>query len=838
MGSVSKDVSRRGFVKGASLASLAALATAGTTAMFGCTPRSMSETGTDEPQNAVALPDRENLPNEEVIWHRCASCGSTCPLQFHVSDGTIQWVECDTTGDKDFGGIEFRSCLRGRSIRRWINHPDRLKKPLKRVEGTKRGEGQYEEIEWDEAIDLFYEKLKYTLDTYGNEAVMRCTSLGTEDNATVGSWFDRLMNLLGGQLGTYGTDSQTQLDFAASNRLFSSFITQPGGFLSNISWMGSPAPVALDADLVVLFGSSAATSRLQGAMSMYDWAQMREKGTRIVCIDVRMGEEESAHPDEWMPIRPGTDGALASAINYVLITEGFADEDQIRSCCTGYDEETLPESAKGQHASYKDYLLGTGYDMVAKTPEWASPITRIPVDDIYQLARDIGNAERCFIAQGLGVQRRANGELNSASIMMIPFISGHWGLPGTSTGLKTAPSGGPACNEYTVNSGVLPLGENPVKASIPVTKRIEVIERGHEFTALRDGVHNVDKLNADVKFVYAYMTACLTNQTPDVNWSAKVLEDESKAEFIVGSDFFLTNSMMYCDLILPDVMPQETYQLAAVTSSGRNIASVFGRPVQERPFDVRSEWDWMVDLADRFGLKDAFTEGYEYEQIVRANYDALVASSTFPTLPATFDEGLELGLWHTEATPEPSLAAFRADPAANPLNTPSGKMEIYCEGLAQAAATWEFDDEYDFISPIPMYAPGFNSYEDCTEEYPLLGSTWKSKIRFQSKFNQIDVLNQACRHVVWINPLDAETRGIQTGDMVRIFNDVGEIHIEARVTPRMVPGAFALENGRMRKLDENGVDVGGCANTLVPHHWAPLSKFNCNNSIIAQIAKL
>lgn len=803
-----RGLSRRSFVKGAALATLTAAAASSTGSLFSANPALA-----DEPE-----------AEEQVIWNACAGCGiSTCPLQFHVVDGTIAYVETDTTGDKEFGGFEHRACLRGRSIRRWINHPDRLKYPLKRVEGTKRGEGVYEQISWDEAIDLFAEKLKYVIDTYGNEAVFKNGALGSVHG---GGNFARFMNMNGGFLGSYGTDSEGQADFAAGYMLH-------GDFYWGASYEGSNTSVMMDSDVIVLFGSSAATSRISGAGCMYDIAKARENGAKIYWIDVRQGEECSGGNDEWIPIRPGTDAALAAALCYVFITEGYADEKFLHTHTVGYDEETMPESAKGQNKSYKDYILGTGYDMVAKTPEWASPITQIPVEKIYELAHVIGEAKAAYIGAGVGVQRRSNGENACASIMMVPLVSGHWGLPGTSTGLKCTGTYGPM-----ISTG-LPAGENPVTAQIPVPKRFEVIERGEEFTPERDGLRGADSLPTNVKFLYAYSSGMIANQNPDVNWSTSILEDESKCEFIVGSDFFMTSSMKYCDLILPDIMPQEKLNFTSPATSGNAGCAVFGSPVQEPPFGCRSEFDWIADLAERFGQREQFTEGKTTDQLVHEGYDSAVASGNYPMLPATYEEALETGyLWYPVDGGMPQHAAFREDPEANPLPTPSGKVEVYSEALAEIADTWILDDSRDVISPIPIYNPGYESWEDATEQYPLMVSSWKSKIRYHSKWNQVDILNQACRHRVWINPIDAEPRGIAEGDMVKVYNDRGAIAIEAHVTPRIIPGAMALEEGRMRQLDENGVDVGGCVNTLTPHHLSPLAKHNNSNSILAQVEKL
>ncbi len=108
--------------------------------------------------------------SEKVIWGACSvNCGSRCALRLHVKDNEVTWVETDNTGSDEYGNHQVRACLRGRSIRRRINHPDRLNYPMKRV-GT-RGEGKFERISWDEALDTIASSLKKTVEQYGNEAV-------------------------------------------------------------------------------------------------------------------------------------------------------------------------------------------------------------------------------------------------------------------------------------------------------------------------------------------------------------------------------------------------------------------------------------------------------------------------------------------------------------------------------------------------------------------------------------------------------------------------------------------------------------------------------------------
>ena len=145
-------LSRRTFVKG-SLASLAATGAVGS-ALFGCAPQSDTRAGNEEPMPATG----EEAAPDEIHWSQCnVNCGGNCIFQWHSRDGKVLYMETDNTGDND---LQARACLRGRSMRRWLNSPDRLLYPMKRV--GKRGEGKFEQISWDEAIDTIAEKLKYT----------------------------------------------------------------------------------------------------------------------------------------------------------------------------------------------------------------------------------------------------------------------------------------------------------------------------------------------------------------------------------------------------------------------------------------------------------------------------------------------------------------------------------------------------------------------------------------------------------------------------------------------------------------------------------------------------
>lgn len=807
-------LSRRTFVKG-SLAGVALAGAAGS-ALYGCAPKA-EETAKD---GAAATSD-------QIAWSQCnVNCGGNCVFQWHSRDGKIVYMESDNTGDAD---LQARACLRGRSMRRWINSPDRLLYPMKRV--GKRGEGKFEQISWDEAIDTIASELKRVIDTYGNEAIY--VNYATGMYSTTGrNPSKRLLSLLGGFINQ-GYDYSTHMMSAVMPYMFGSD-KEKGSVYSpydNVN-ASSFSEAERASDLVVMFGNSPAETRMGGANAVWDFAKVREavngRGGKIINIDYRLNESASGHPDEWLPIRPGTDAALCSAIAHEWIANGQVNKEFLDKYCVGYDEDTMPESAKGQNKSYKDYIMGTGYDMVEKTPEWAAPITQISADRIRELAAAIAAAKAPFICQGWGSQRHTNGEDTARAISMLPILIGQLGLPGTNTGQREA-------EPPTYLVGSLPF-KNPIKTAIPVYQWVNAVDHGKDMTATNAGIIGADKLGSDIKFLWNYAGNCITNQHGDINYTHEVLQDESKLEFILVWDTVMTDSAKYADILLPDAMRSEQLNMQTQGYSEYYTAVVVGGPAQEAPGECRTSYDVCADIADKFGKKDEYTEGRTQEEWIQHLYEeGAKADGKMPT----WDEIKAQGIYKRALEPSIGLKDFRDDPAKNPLGTPSGKIEIYSEQLATIAATWELKED-EAINPIPVFTPGFQGYGSVTDEYPLYCSGFHHKSRTHSSFGFIPELEAVARQQLWINPMDADPRGIKDGDKVAVKSPAGEIRIEAKVTPRIVPGTIGIPQGAWHKADMGGdrVDEGACVNTLTTYKPTPLAKGNGPaHSIIAQVTK-
>ena len=805
----SGGISRRNLVKSTAIGSLA-LAAGGLSLPFGLRPA------------AAALQQSLQPADDKVVWGACSvNCGSRCALRLHVRDDEVFWVETDNTGDDIYGDHQVRACLRGRSIRRRINHPDRLNYPMKRV--GKRGEGKFERISWDEALDLLTNSLRDTVAKYGNEAVYINYSSGIVGgnitrSSPYASLVARLMNCYGGFLSHYGTYSTAQIACAMPY----TYGSNEGNSTSDIE----------NSQLVVMFGNNPAETRMSGGGITYYLEQARERSNaRMIVIDPRYTDTAAGREDEWIPIRPGTDAALVAGIAWVLIDENLVDQPFLDKYCVGYDETTLPEGAPA-NGHYKAYILGHGDDATAKTPAWASRVTGIPVDRIVKLAREIGSAKPAYICQGWGPQRQANGELTSRAIAMLPILTGNVGINGGNSGARES--------TYTITIERMPLPDNPVKTQISCFSWTDAIARGPEMTATRDGVRGKDKLDVPIKFIWNYAGNTIINQHSDINKTHDILQDDTQCEMIVVIDNFMTSSANYADLVLPDLMTVEQEDIIPNDYAGNMGYLIFLQPVTAPKFERKPIYWIMSEVAKRLGpnVYQRFTEGRTQAEWLQFLYAKMVAKD--PQLPA-YEALKEMGIYKRK-DPNGHFVAykkFRDDPAANPLKTPSGKIEIYSGRLADIAGKWELEKD-ETISPLPVYASTFEGWDDPErKQFPLQLFGFHYKARTHSSYGNIDVLQAACRQEVWLNPVDAASRGISNGDMVRVFNARGELRIAAKVTPRIMPGVSAMGQGAWHTADMHGdrIDHGSCINTLTTHRPSPLAKGNPQHTNLVQIEK-
>jgi len=769
----------------------------------------------------VVPPTPPVTEGETMNWSACmVNCGSNCPVKVFSKDGVITRIESEFTTSDEYGNHDVRACLRGRSLRKRVYAPERLKYPMKRV--GPRGSGQFERISWDEALDTVAERLQGIIDRYGNESLFNMT--GTGSFAYFKGVFtmpQRLMNSIGGCLDKYGVYSYAQLLEAATYTFGTPYAGLQGSCITQIE----------NSDLAVFIGYNPSEIRMSGSGISYDFLNIKQKNNlRTIIIDPRYTDTAVGKEDQWLPIRPGTDAALFEALAYEWITQDKVDQAFLDKYCVGYDEKTLPEGV-GYEESYKSYILdnATVDDLTpgvnAKTPARAASITGIPEHTIIELAREIAAAKAPFIHLGSALNRQAAGENNMRAGYMLSILLGKIGLPGTTNGGQS--KGG----FFYVPP--LSAGTNPVTKQISFFTYLQAVEDGKNMSVLKDGVRGVEldengdgKLGTDIKAIVNWFSNSMVNQHSDVNKTREILKDESKCEFILMVDNLMTESAKFADIILPDTTWLEDEELVNQNNVAGGTATLIQMSSAIEPlFESRHSYDICTEIAKRMGVEQAFTEGKTKQQWLNEMYVGAQAAN--PGLPDR-EVMLEQGIYR-KYLPHGSyiaLKGFRDDPETNRLYTPSGKLEIYSSRLAHKARTWELR-EGDVISALPKYTPTWDGFDDgeTREKYPLQLTGYHTKGRVHSSYHNIPWLREVVQDAVWMNPIDAQARNLKTGDLVHVFNERGTLEVEVKVTPRIMIGVTALGQGAWSRF-EDGIDKGGNINTITSQRPTPLSKGN------------
>ena len=598
-------------------------------------------------------------PGIRIVRTGCPShnCGGRCLLKLHVRDGVIVRIETDDRPADTLEAPQLRACARGRAYRRRQYHPDRLLHPLKRT--GKRGEGRFERITWDEALDRMAAELTRVKTKYGNSALFVPYGTGSYSQTNGRQTAQRLMNLFGGSLGHYNNYSWACMA-AATATVYGTNIT------------GNQRQDWVNAKYILMWGWNPSEMR-DGTNTEYFLRAARDRGARIVCIDPRMTPSAVALADEWVPVRPGTDTAMMSAMAHVMITEGLYDAAFVRTHCAGFDATQMPPGLEREE-SYKDYVLGAR-DGTPKTPAWAERIAGVPRDTIARIAREYATRKPGMLYQGYGMQRRAYGEQVVRAGCALAALTGNVGISGgwaSGMGFQ-APDGGPLWN-------VFPTGSNPVKASIPTFLWTEAVTRGKELGP-EHGVRGADRLDNDIKLIYAVASNAVINQHANINRTAKILQDERLVEFIAVQDNFLTPTARFADLVLPACTQFETWGVADGWKYGDEV--FISPKVVEPPGEARER---LPDL--RRHRRDARLRAGLHGRPDRARLGGVVAHA----LQRGALPGRAVGRGvrgqqrrrprrSRSQTPAVALADFRRDPVKNPLRTPSGKIEIFSAAL-------------------------------------------------------------------------------------------------------------------------------------------------------------
>ncbi len=544
---------------------------------------------------------------------------------------------------------------------------------------------------------------------------------------------------------------------------------------------------------------------------------MKQNGTRFIVVDPRYSDTVSSLAEQWIPLLPTTDNALMDAMMYVIISENLHNKTFIDTYTLGFDENSMPEGVPANE-SLVAYLFGAK-DGIHKTPEWAEKITHVPAQSIRQLARDYATTKPAALIQGWGPQRHICGERTARGSTLLASITGNVGIKGG----WAAGYGGSSNRKFCVGPD---MPENPVQAKISIMNWMQAADDASKVTP-QDGLKGVDKLDSNIRLLFSLAGNYLANQNPDVHQAAKLLEDESKIEFIVLSDLFMTPSAKYADVLLPETSFMERWNIGETWGTASYL--ILSEKLIEPDFERRTDYDWLRDVAKKLGVEAEFSQGRDEKQWIEHIWEQTRLAMPDENLPdfATLQKTRR----HLfKSAPHIAFEANIRDPQNNPFPTPSGKIEIFSKRL--------FDMQDPEIPALSHYVPAFEGPEDkLTAKYPLQLITWKGKNRANSTQYANPWLQEVQTQKLWLNPQDAKQRGISEGDSVKIYNDRGVSIIPVEITPRIIPGVVAMQAGAWWQPDAQGIDRGGCANVLSSTRITALAKGNSHQTMLVEVEK-
>ncbi|HYF92098.1 MAG TPA: molybdopterin-dependent oxidoreductase [Symbiobacteriaceae bacterium] len=698
------------------------------------------------------------------------NCGSKCILKVFVEDGVIVRMGTDDAVPDNPVNPQLRSCLRGWTYRERVYSPHRLKYPMRRA--GRRGEGRFERISWDAALDIYAAMLTEVRDRDGPAALFSMDGSGTIGLTLHNTWRQlgpRFLRLVGGC---------TEQTLSYSSGATTVALPYTLGAVQNCS-----APNFLQTRTLLMWGWNPAEGGT-GTNTAYFLHQAKERGCRIYVVDPRFSDTAAAYADEWVPLRPGTDVALMSAMAHVIITEGLYDRAFLERFASGWQE-------------WFDYLTGAA-DGQPKTPEWASANAGVEPALIRQMARDYACAKPGALVMGLGPQRSAYGEQVARCGPSLAALTGNIGIPGGYPGLMNWMLAFPPDGV-----GALPMPPNPVGSSIPCNQWPDLFLHG-----------KAGGYPADIKMAIATGGNHL-NQGGNLNKAAEALQS---LQYFVVHEQFMTPTARFADLLLPVNTIFERMDIAHA-----NGATIFMPKIIESLHESRSDWEIFTALAERLGFADAWTGGKTEEEWLKE----LAAAS--PHLPEweTFKRQQIVRFDLSRA-----IVGYREQiEDGKPFPTPSGRIEIASERLGRPG-----------MPRVPQYLADWESPADpAAQQYPLQLIAPHNKRRVHSTFDGSPLLAEVEPHALWLHPADAAARAVKHGDPVRIWNDRGEVWAAANVTERMRPGVVALPQGVWYDPAEPGrpgsIDRGGCANVLTSDRPTPFAGATAQHTCLVQVAR-
>ncbi|MDC7236068.1 MAG: molybdopterin-dependent oxidoreductase [Spirochaetales bacterium] len=575
-------------------------------------------------------------------------CGGGCPLIAYSEKGRVVRIK-----NNPLGAPRLKGCKRGLQAMQMDQHPQRLTKPLIRLENRPRSfrdvesaASDFREADWEEALDLAASRMKSFKDKYGCQSLIDLSSGGAcrgkmHNNSSLTS---RFLTLWGGALRTRGSYSSEAVSFVMP-------------YMFGTKFTGSDAATLQYSNLIILWGYNAFDTRF-GAEMVPRIKEARKRGVPVIVIDPRKTRTAEHLGSWWIPIRPGTDTALMAAVLYYLMRNDLIDHGFIDTYSYGFSE-------------LKAYVMGET-DGIPKDPEWASRICAVPARDIEKLADLYGRTSPAALLPGLSLQRARGGEEAGRMPVALQLATGNIGIPGGSSGgAFWGKSPGIPCPSFPV-----PPHDDP---TIPVYEWPDQI------------------LEKNIRG--AYITGGnLVAQGSDIRKNIRAFQN---LDLAIGHDFFLTPTMALCDIVFPPASFLEREDI--VKPEGHFL--LYSAKAAQAPEGVLTDYEIFSQISRRMGFEEAYTEGKTAADWI----DCFLKQSAVGDQEAFKRDGIFMG----ENQERVAFSDFIANPSLSPLATPSGKIEIASRKYEELGFDgWphyrgELPDDPDFplmlITPHPLH---------------------------------------------------------------------------------------------------------------------------------------
>ncbi len=732
-------------------------------------------------------------PPDKIIPSACRLCYGRCGILGYIRDGRVVKIEGNPAIPSNAGTL----CSRAYSIPQLMYSPYRLQYPLKRVGA--RGEGKWQRISWDEALDTIATKIKEIQEKYGGHTIIH-------------------------QYGT-GRDLYT---FNAINRLFLELGSTATFGVGNLCWLGSYlVSRRIYGDETQYTGWDAGKTKLiihwarqERSRGYYDWLLVKEakkRGAKYIVIDSRFTSGASK-ADLWLPVRPGSDMALVLAIINYLITENLFDKDFVTKWTNGpflvkpdgwlltrqdldptggpdeyivWDENSQsPKSWNSKKVDWespeiKPALLGnfkigeveykTGFQILADsvkewTPEKAAEVTWVSADKIRQMAQLYGeNSPGACFARGQKVEFSINTSGISHAFTIMMAIAGNFDVPGgQNIAREPANDADPLLFDLTRPKGEIRQKTlaNLEKYSVCPGKQKIMGELGGF------GAATTHAMVTGEPFQPRMYWGQTSEPIVGVEDSREVLEGFKKLDFIVNVDLFMTPTGEMADILLPAAHPNEVDRIEYAHSGHGWPAShtaLIRQPFSPPPGEARDDIDIIFDLAKRVGVNMGWKDKYEF-------FDFMMKP-----VGMTFEDLRQ----KVSITREPSYNKFETGKLRRDrkpgFETPSGKFNLYSEDLKRFG--W---------GPLPTYIePPISPYStpELLKEYPyILITGGRSHAYFHTEYRQSAWMRELHTFpTVEINPETGAELGLQNGDWVYIETSHGKCTQRVQLTPAVRP---------------------------------------------------